>query len=58
MDVQHQSASIAKSSTYIFSKLPSLALDFGFPAKMTTHRVIMGIAAHMPKFFAPTGFVV
>ena len=58
MDVQHQSADIAKSSTYMFSKLPSMALGFGIPAKMTAHSVILGIAARMPKFFAPTGFVV
>jgi hypothetical protein len=40
-----QSDGTAKSSTYALSKLPSMALDFGIPAKMTAHIAIMRIAA-------------
>jgi hypothetical protein len=44
-DVKPQGDGNAKSSTYALSKLPSMALDFGIPAKMTAHIAIMRIAA-------------
>jgi hypothetical protein len=43
-DVKPQGDGNAKSSTYALSKLPSMALDFGIPAKMTAHIAIMRIA--------------
>jgi hypothetical protein len=47
-DVKPQGDGNAKSSTYALSKLPSMALDFGIPAKMTAHIAIMRIAAKKP----------
>jgi hypothetical protein len=45
-DVKPQGDGNAKSSTYALSKRPSMALDFGIPAKMTAHIAIMRIAGH------------
>jgi hypothetical protein len=45
-DVKPQGDGNAKSSTYALSKLPSMALDFGIPAKMTAHIAIMRIAGN------------
>jgi hypothetical protein len=47
-DVKPQGDGNAKSSTYALSKLPSMALDFGIPAKMTAHIAIMRIAEGAP----------
>jgi hypothetical protein len=50
MDVNVHYDGNAKSSTYMLSKLPSMALDFGIPAKMTAHRAIMRIADLLPPY--------
>jgi hypothetical protein len=49
-DVKPQGDGNAKSSTYALSKLPSMALDFGIPAKMTAHIAIMRIAGYTVSF--------
>jgi hypothetical protein len=51
-DVKPQGDGNAKSSTYALSKLPSMALDFGIPAKMTAHIAIMRIAVFFMDGFA------
>ncbi|MCX7099599.1 MAG: hypothetical protein NTV43_17030 [Methylococcales bacterium] len=44
MDVKPECVGNAKSSTYALFKLPTMALDFGIPAKMTALSAIMRIA--------------